>query len=273
GYDYVTPIYSRNKYDGTITNHICYPLLYSLFNTNIRQPIGGEFAFSPEMVELWLSLEWKDCIKEYGIDIFMTTSALLNGFKRCQVALGSKVHKPSAPKLGPMFTQVVTTLFDSLCRFKDSWIGLEEIKDSPLFGQDYYQEPQPMSVDYEKLMKNSLEGFMKYNEILSTILSPFVYNRLKGMYEAKIWDIDSELWSKMLYDFIVSYDIKNDKASVVEALKPLYFARVASYYKKTLNVSSVDAEKEFHTQAKQFRSDRSYLVEKVRKYCMSFDLN
>lgn len=30
-FDYVTPIYVRHKYDGTITNHIAYPLLRTLF--------------------------------------------------------------------------------------------------------------------------------------------------------------------------------------------------------------------------------------------------
>ena len=31
GYDFVVPIYSRHKYDGTITNNIAYPLLRTLF--------------------------------------------------------------------------------------------------------------------------------------------------------------------------------------------------------------------------------------------------
>ena len=46
GYDMVNPIYSRHKYDGTITNSICYPLVYGLFCRNVRQPIGGDFAIS-----------------------------------------------------------------------------------------------------------------------------------------------------------------------------------------------------------------------------------
>ena len=34
GYDFVNPIYSRHKYDGTITNSICFPLIYGLFCRN-----------------------------------------------------------------------------------------------------------------------------------------------------------------------------------------------------------------------------------------------
>ena len=39
-FDYVAPIYARHKYDGSITNHIAYPLLRSLFGIRVRQPIG-----------------------------------------------------------------------------------------------------------------------------------------------------------------------------------------------------------------------------------------
>ncbi len=47
----------------------------------------------------------------FGIGIFKTTSALLNGFEIYQAALGSQVHKPGAPEPGPIFTPVITTLF------------------------------------------------------------------------------------------------------------------------------------------------------------------
>ncbi|UCE08872.1 MAG: glycosyltransferase, partial [bacterium] len=34
-FDYVAPIYVRHKYDGTITNHIAYPLLRTLFGLRV----------------------------------------------------------------------------------------------------------------------------------------------------------------------------------------------------------------------------------------------
>ena len=51
GYDFVNPIYSRHKYDGTITNHVCYPLLNGVLCTNLRQPIGGEAGQKPRARE------------------------------------------------------------------------------------------------------------------------------------------------------------------------------------------------------------------------------
>ncbi|MGB2693147.1 MAG: glycosyltransferase, partial [Thermodesulfobacteriota bacterium] len=49
GYDFVVPIYSRHKYDGTITNNIAYPLLRTLYGLRVRQPIAGDFGISGKL--------------------------------------------------------------------------------------------------------------------------------------------------------------------------------------------------------------------------------
>ena len=48
-------------------------------------------------------------ISTFGIDIWMTTSAITGGFAVCQTRLGAKIHDPKDPgsDLGPMFRQVV----------------------------------------------------------------------------------------------------------------------------------------------------------------------
>ena len=196
GHDYVTPLYSRNEYDGTITNHITYPLLYSIFRANIRQPIGGDFAFSPKMARYWTGMAWEKNTRQYGIDIFMTTSALLNGFKVCQVALGSKVHKPSAPKLGPMFTQVITTLFANISNFKNIWLNGKTKKDCPIHGNVKYEDPQSLSVDYKSIKKESVEGFSKKDALLSSIMHPPHYHTTKKMHLSRRWNIGSEVVGK-----------------------------------------------------------------------------
>ena len=52
----------------------------------------------------------------------MTLNAIFGGFECCQGGLGAKIHKPGAPKLGPMFSQVVVTLFETLLSNKDKMI-------------------------------------------------------------------------------------------------------------------------------------------------------
>ena len=54
-------------------------------------------------------------MSQFGIDIWMTTLAMNNNIPICQAFMGRpKIHKPKDPgsDLGPMFSQVVGTIFD-----------------------------------------------------------------------------------------------------------------------------------------------------------------
>ena len=109
----MAPLYARYKYDGTITNTVTYPLTRALYGHRIRQPIGGDFGVSGDLVRHYLELDdWTEDISKFGIDIWMTTSALAGGFAVCQTRLGAKIHDPKDPgsDLGPMFRQVVGTI-------------------------------------------------------------------------------------------------------------------------------------------------------------------
>ena len=55
GYDYVAPLYARHKHDGTITNNVTYPLTRALYGLRIRQPIGGDFGVSGDLVRHYLA--------------------------------------------------------------------------------------------------------------------------------------------------------------------------------------------------------------------------
>lgn len=66
----------------------------------------------------------------------MATQAILGDFRLALVGLGSKVHNPSSPKLGKMFTQVVDTLFDSLLQSKERWNrDLIKVETPPVYGR------------------------------------------------------------------------------------------------------------------------------------------
>ncbi len=115
GYDYVAPYYMRHKYDGTITNTIVYPLTRALYGKRIRQPIGGDFGFSGRLASFYLDKDvWESDVARFGIDIWMTTTAVANGFKICQAFLGAKIHDAKDPgaDLSAMLHQVVGSVFD-----------------------------------------------------------------------------------------------------------------------------------------------------------------
>ena len=128
GFDYVTPLYARHKYDGTITNTVTYPLTRALYGRRIRQPIGGDFGVSGDLVRHYLAQEdWTPEVSKFGIDIWMTTHALVGGFAVCETRLGAKVHDPKDPSadLGPMFRQVVGTILGLAGRHPDAWLEIQ----------------------------------------------------------------------------------------------------------------------------------------------------
>ena len=113
-FDFVAPYYHRHKYDGTITNSIVYPLTRALYGLRVRQPIGGEFGISKRLVARYLERDdWETDVARYGIDIWMTTIAIAEGYRVCQSFLGAKLHDAKDPgsDLSAMLHQVVGSVF------------------------------------------------------------------------------------------------------------------------------------------------------------------
>jgi glycosyltransferase involved in cell wall biosynthesis len=263
GYDFVNPIYSRHKYDGTITNNICYPIVYGLFCKNIRQPIGGDFALSRKFAKHLVCQPWHRTTEEYGVDIFMTMNAVLGDFKTCNAGLGAKIHKPSAPKLGPMFIQVVCTAFLTVLRNFDKWKDLTEIEEQKLYGLTTMDPPQDLDVDRSKIEEQAREAFVKNQATLESVLSPDLYQELVAMFVGGNIDITADQWVTTVYDMIVAFKTSKDQLALVDGFKGLYFGRALAFMNKTWDCTSEQAEEDILVQAKLFHARRDYLIKKI----------
>jgi hypothetical protein len=260
--DYVTPLYSRNEYDGTITNNICYPLIYGLLGKNIRQPIGGDFAFSGRVGNYYLKQHWDKTTKQYGIDIFMTLNAITGGFRIGQIGLGAKIHKPSAPKLGAMFTQVVGTLFNSLLKNKYIWTSTNKVSSIPYFGKNTLATPQNLSIDYKNTKAMACKEFRINKMTLKNNLPSPLFQKLNTMFENGNIRIGVGLWTEIIYDLLYAYHNTKETDTLVEAIKSLYFGRVITFIKQTLDLDHFSSEKLIQKQAKYFFKKRKYLINK-----------
>jgi hypothetical protein len=153
GFDYVSPLYLRHKYDGTITNSIVYPLTRALYGREVRQPIGGDFGFSGRLAAHYLEREvWDSDVARFGIDIWMTTTALADGFEVCESFLGAKIHDPKDPgsDLAGMFVQVVSSVFDLMHVYRERWDSVEGAQKVPLFASRT-ASAEPVAVDLERM--------------------------------------------------------------------------------------------------------------------------
>ena len=188
GYDFVAPDYSRFKFDGTITNTIAYNLTRALYGVNIRQPIGGDFGMSSSMVAHCLNQDvWDSDIAKFGVDIWLTTTAITGGFRICQAKLGAKIHgeKDPAADLGPMFREVVGTIFTLLCSNQTYLEKVKETINTPIFGEAIGEEPESFEVNLEALVSYFRIGYKNFGSIWANIIEKDDYTIVKKLATSK----------------------------------------------------------------------------------------
>jgi len=265
-YQYVSPLYSRYKYDGTITNNIVYNLTRALYGLRVRQPIGGDFAFVGELADYYIDQDvWETDVARYGIDIWMTTNAITKNFRICQSNLGVKIHdaKDPAESLGPMFRQVIYTLFVLMEQNEAFWKGVKGSRSLPTFGLDKFKEPDPIQVDLERLVKEYKTGFRHFKGLYKSIFCEECYAELKkcaGKAKTK-FTMPVKTWAMVLYETAATFHAwTGNRTQLVNLITPLYLGRVASFINQTKKVSSSQAEEVVEEQAQVFEDQKNYLI-------------
>ena len=267
GYQYVSPVYSRCKYDGTITNNIVYNLTRALYGLRIRQPMGGDFAFAGDLAAYYIEQDvWNTDVARYGIDVWMTTNAITNSFKICQSNLGVKVHdaKDPAESLGPMFRQVVHTLFVLMEQHEAEWKAIKGSRTVPMFGLQRFMQPEPINVDLGRLVTEYKTGFRQFRGLYRDIFCPECFEELRQCAtKAKTKLImPVTTWVQVLYETAATFHSwTHNRTQLVNLVTPLYLGRVASFINQTKDMSSSEAEELVEEQAQVFEDYKDYLIQ------------
>ena len=257
--DYVTPLYARHKFDGTITNNVAYPVTRALYGLRLRQPIGGEFGFSPELARDFLdgaafggSNVWETDVARFGIDIYMTTTALVRGKKIVQAFLGAKIHDPKDPgaDLAPMFIQVVSTLFRLAAANPDKWRNVHISKVPDVIGSIDPVEPEAVNASVQILEEKYAAGRAEHQRTWDEVLSTRLPDR-----------VDDTAWAQIVFDFLLASKKRPEETQrYVGALVPLYFARVASFIEEARDLDTDASEQLVERQAAVFEGLKEALV-------------
>ena len=300
GYDYVAPLYARHKHDGTITNNVTYPLTRALYGLRIRQPIGGDFGVSGDLVRHFLEAgHWTPEVSKFGIDIWMTTLALTGGFAICQARLGAKIHDPKDPgaDLGPMFRQVVTTILRLAVANGDRWLQSKGSHDVPAYGFERVIDPPPLEVNVVRLLSEFHAAALTMAGPWAEMLSADTAAAVMGLAEEagriadvvrNTLDLDAPgrerqstaamagaasgfafpdaVWARVIYDLIITARDQPERLEAyVTALVPVYFGRVASSVIENRDLSTERTEDSIERQAREFERLKPYLVNRWTK--------
>jgi len=265
-YQFVAPVYLRHKYDGTITNNIVYNLTRALYGKRIRQPIGGDFAFSRDVAKFYAEQDvWDSDVARFGIDIWMTTNAITQNFRICQSNLGVKIHdaKDPASHLGPMFRQVLWTLFFLMERYEVYWRKVEGSEQLEMFGFEDNLEPEPVSVNLDAMIENFKTGYQQLSSLWKDIFSPDCYREIEKATTLSNNDFhfSTTSWVKILYELAATFHVwKINRNKLVDLMTPLYYGRVASFVRQSWEMSSREAEDLVEEQALTFEEQKGYLL-------------
>jgi hypothetical protein len=287
GFDFVAPLYSRYKYDGTITNTVTYPLTRALYGLRLRQPIGGDFGVSSDLIRHYLAqTDWDSDTSKFGIDIWMTTKAISGGFAVCQTRLGAKVHDPKDPgaDLGPMFSQVLSSLLLLTEQHADRWLSVTGSHEVPAYGFERIIDPPPLTVDVGRLLEEFAKGRLTVGDEwqaalaadnaavimrLSAEAGELVDAATRADAPAPIdesgFNLPDETWAKVIYDVVLAHHHgRLPKDRLIASLVPIYFGRVASLIIETRELTTDQAEAFVERQARAFELAKPYLVERWR---------
>jgi glycosyltransferase involved in cell wall biosynthesis len=266
-FDYVAPLYYRHKYDGTITNSIIYPLTRALYGKRVRQPIGGEFGFSGEIARFYLDKDvWETDVARYGIDIWMTTTAIANRYRVCQSFLGAKIHDPKDPgaDLSAMLYQVVGATLDLMEVYPEVWRGVKGSEPVPALGFRYAVGLEPVKVNVERMVERFNLGVDDLMEIWREFLPQEVtgFLRKARAMPVKEFRIPDELWVEIVYAFaLAAHRRVLNKEHLLKSLTPLYIGRTASFVLETWESGADEVEEKIERLCGVFEDRKQFLLD------------
>jgi hypothetical protein len=267
GIDYISPYYLRHKYDGTITNGIIYPMTRALFGKRVRQPIGGDFGFSGRLAAAYLEKDvWETDVARFGIDIWMTITAIAEGFSIGQSYLGAKLHDAKDPgaDLTSMFRQVVGSIFGLMDTYEKVWNGMTSSEPVPMFGFPFEVGVEPLTVNVARMVNAYAQGVDDLGDVYAKFLAPQTLESLRACARQKGDDfrLPDALWVHVIYEFAAAHKHRRlDRAHLMESLVPLYLGRTASFVLEVRDSNALEVEERIEALCAVFESEKSYLAE------------
>lgn len=262
--DFVAPLYSRHKYDATITNQLCFPLLNSVWGVFLRQPIGGEFSFS----QRYITSAWKELgelhkssnhitsyIDAFGIDIFLTTHAIRHKFRLHQSYLGQKIHRfREIQTLKKMFLDVAAVLLWQLSQKKmgekRNTSCLESFERPPALETN-------LNIDRNEIKEHLIAEFQildKPSQNAYWILSKIANSNLGSTDKGILFTVMTRDWINILAYLMQNPPTQDALIPSLNALYILFLGRINEYFYDVSSLNHHEADLLVVEQAKRLNN-------------------
>jgi hypothetical protein len=223
---------------------------------------------SPAVMNCYLEKEvWETDVARFGIDIWMTTVAVAEGFRVCQSFLGAKLHDAKDPgaDLSAMLQQVVSSVFELMHVYEAVWLRQRGSTPAPLFGFRFDVGLDPIHVDVDRMLREFRRGTEELGDIWEICLRPETLSEIRRLAldagNHQRFHMDDALWAKVVMEFSWAYRTNPLlRAQLVRSLTPLYLGRVASFVKQTENLGSHEVEDRIEGLCVTFENLKPYLI-------------
>jgi hypothetical protein len=264
--DLVVPYYLRHKFDGTITKSIVCPMTRALYGRRVMQPMAEEFGFSSSFLRFCLEKgPWDRNVPPHGTGIWLTTTALANGFRVCQSFVGARKYDRKAPAtdLSRVLSQAVTSVLILMEEYEGVWKGAGGSTPVPVCGVRHEVGVEPVQVNIERMVNFFRLGLRELGPLWKKILSR---ESLAGLLEAsrrEPLDIEDGLWAKVIYDFAAAWHKRvMNREHILKTLTPLYLGKVASLFKNMADSTAEETEERLEALCQAFEGLKPYLTER-----------
>jgi len=263
--DLTVPYYIRDKNDGVITNNLVYPFTRALYGIDIRQPIAGEYAISRNLYELLRSHPLFP--PDFGIDIFIVTTAAAEGMYVKEGLFSLKIHESTTHYLEPekflipMFRKVTSSMFELAKHYETHWKSKPTMFKSKHKRECFSQKPIPVQINVDEMRKSFKAEFENAKKTMNSFLPEETIADLENIaYNDE--EFKSDIWAEIVYSYASSYKkIVNaeEKYKLLDSLKTLWIGRFVSYAHEVKDMDINDAEHVIQKQAEVFEEKFDYL--------------
>lgn len=267
GFDFLTPVYERQKFDGLLIKNILSPLIRAAYGCEIQEPAGEEFGFSGALARDFLEQDvWHEEFLQYGWPLWMTTSALSAGYRVCQSFLGPKLHSGKRPSesLPGTIQRTVGALLSSMEAHEAFWVSRTSPKAAPSFGFQSELDLAPVRVNRRRMCQMFQTGVQEISSILDQILSAPTLERLRQVAQCSDASLrfPDELWVTTIYEFAASYHhsvINRDH--LLQALTPIYRGRISSYLLENQGATVSELKARLRSLNAEFERLKPYFIQ------------
>jgi hypothetical protein len=270
GHGLVLPMYTRTRYEGTLTHALVVPLVRALWGRQLARPMAEEFACSGEAAATFLEADaWETDLTRQGLEFWLPVAAIQAGLVVSQAPVGQRlVPAESRPSpLGTTVGRVAGALFLLAEQTEGQWMEIRGSDAVPASGP----EPPPREgggpVDPGRLLAGFRQGVRDLLEIWVRILAPETLADVLALGEAdpEEFRFSDRLWARVVYDFLLAWRFRvAHRGHVAQSLAPLYLGRTASLVLETRGKPPTAVAAVGERLARRFEDEKAYLVDRWR---------